>query len=170
MDFIKEAPLAAVINCIDMREPLNMLLNTGIGDLIPLRAAGNLLGEHLILSTEVACRKQGAKLVLLMGNSENSFIKEALHCHLEGKESYLSPLLDSALSNSAFCQEKLKMDNISVLTDEITLWNLTESKNRMIKQNAYIREQVSQGSLGLCSAFFNRKTGKIEFSSLYIPS
>src|SRR5690606_2630605 len=35
-DFIKDAPLAAVINCIDMREPLNMLLNTQIGDLIPL--------------------------------------------------------------------------------------------------------------------------------------
>lgn len=170
MDFIKEAPLAAIINCIDMREPLNMLLNTGIGDLIPMRAAGNLVGEHLIHSIEIACRKQGAKLILLMGNSENSFIKEALEAQLEGKDSYLGPLLAPALSNGRFSLDKLKNEDIDVLVDKITLWNLTESKTRILKQNPYIREQVSTGELGLCSAFFNRRTGKIEFSSLFSPA
>ena len=170
IDFIKEEPLAAVINCIDMREPLNMLLNTGIGDLIPLRAAGNLVSDHLIYSTEVACRKQGAKLILLMGNSKNSFIKEALECHLAGKDSYLQPLLDPALSNGGFSQERLKNEDINVLVDEIISWNLTESKTRIIQQNPYIREEVNKGNLGLCSAFFHRKTGKIEFSSLFNPA
>lgn len=170
MDFIKEAPLAAVINCIDMREPLNMLLNTDIGDLIPLRAAGNLVGEHLIHSTEVACRNQGAKLVLLMGNSGNSFIKEALEHHRKGKESYLTPLLAPALSSGTFSEERLKTGDINKLVDDITLWNLEESKTKILKQNQYIREQVNHGKLGLCSAFFNRTTGKIEFSPLFKPT
>lgn len=167
MDFIKEAPLAAIINCIDMREPLNMLLNTDIGDLIPLRAAGNLMGEHLIHSTEVTCRKQGAKLILLMGNSDNSFIKEALECYREGKDSYLKPLLAPAIASGGFSKKKLETDDINVLVDEITMWNLMESKTRIIKQNQFIREEVIKGNLGLCSAFFNRKTGKIVFSDLY---
>lgn len=166
MEFIKEAPLAAVVNCIDMREPLNMLLNTGIGDLIPLRAAGNLMGEHLIHSTEIACRKQGAKLILLMGNSENSFIKDALESYRKGKESYLQPLLAPALASQEL-QEKLKKEDIDVLVDKITLWNILESKNRIIKQNIYLRDQVIKGNIGLCSAFFNRKTGKIIFSPLF---
>jgi carbonic anhydrase len=170
MDFIKEAPLAVVINCIDMREPLNMLLNTGIGDLIPLRALGNIMSDDLIYSTEVACKNQGARLILLMGNSKNSFIREALECHLKGNDSYLKPLLGSALSSGVFSQEKLKNEKVNVLVDEITMWNLTESKSRIMSQNAYLSEQVSKGNLGLCSAFFNRKTGKIEFSSLFLKS
>ncbi|RDV14262.1 sulfate transporter [Pontibacter diazotrophicus] len=166
MDFIKGAPLAAILNCIDMREPLNMLLNTGIGDLIPLRAAGNLVGEHLIHSLEIACRKQGARLILLMGNSGNSFIKEALENYLQGNDSYLKPLLEPALSSGTFSQERLKNEDLDDLVNEITLWNLEESKTRILRQNPYISDQVSQGKLGLCSAFFDRRTGKVEFSSL----
>jgi carbonic anhydrase len=153
-----------------MREPLNMLLNTGIGDLIPLRALGNIMSDDLIYSTEVACKNQGARLILLMGNSKNSFIREALECHLKGNDSYLKPLLGSALSSGVFSQEKLKNEKVNVLVDEITMWNLTESKSRIMSQNAYLSEQVSKGNLGLCSAFFNRKTGKIEFSSLFLKS
>mgnify|MGYP005751257769 CR=1 FL=1 len=166
MDFIREAPLAAVVNSIDMREPLNMLMNTGIGDLIPLRAAGNLMSDFLIYSTEIACRKQGARLILLMGNSGNSFIREALECHLAGNESYLYPLLAPALASGAFGPEKIKPDNLDKLVDDITLWNLAESKRRILNQSQYIREQVSLGKLGLCSAFFDRETGQIEFSEL----
>ncbi len=166
MDFIKEAPLAAVINCIDMREPLNMLMNTGIGDLIPLRAAGNLVGDHLIHSTEVACRKQGAKLILLMGNSKNSFIKEAILSYRQGKDCYLKPLVDPALSSGIFNEDKIMNENIDVLVDEITSWNLSESINRIVHQNPYIADQVSKGKIGLCTAFFHRKIGNIEFSPL----
>jgi carbonic anhydrase len=167
MDFIKEAPLAAVVNCIDMREPLNMLLNTGIGDLIPLKAAGNLMGDHLIHSTEIACRKQGAKLILLMGNSKNSFIKEALICYMEGKESYLTSLLEPAISAGLIKKERINKEEIKILADEIVSYNLSVSKAKIIEESPYIREQVEQGKIGLCSAFFHRKTGKIEFSPLF---
>ncbi len=166
MDF----PLAAIINCIDMREPLNMLMNTSIGDIIPLRAAGNLVSDHLIYSTEVACKKQGVRLILLMGNSKNSFVKEALECHLSCKSSYLRPLLQPALCSEKFTHEKLKNEDINVLVDEITLWNLDESKQRIVGKNEYIRERICQGNLGLSTAFFNRKTGKIDFTPLYRPA
>ena len=168
-DFIKEAPLAAVINCIDMREPLNMLLNSDIGDLIPLRAAGNLVHNHLIYSAEIACRKQGAKLILLMGNSENSFIQEALEAHFEQRETYLHELLAPALKSKEFNKKSFTRENINVLTNQITLWNLTESKKRIVERNPYLREEILKGNIGLASAYFNRETGKIKFSTLYKP-
>ena len=167
MDFIKDDPLATVINCTDMREPLNMLLNTAIGDLIPLRTSGNLVSDHTIYSAEVACRKQGARLIFLMGNSKNSFIREALECNIAGKKSYLQPLLDPALASGNFPPVRLRTEELNTLTDDITLWNLEESKRRIILQNPYIRKEVKAGNIGLCSAFFDRKTGKITFSELF---
>lgn len=170
MDFIKADPMATVINCTDMREPLNILLNTGIGDLIPIRTLGNLVSDQTIYSAEVACRKQGVKLILLMGNSKNSFIKEALESHIAGHNSYLQPLIYPAIASGIFAPARLQTENINRLTDEITSWNLEESKRRIIDQNLYIREQVMEGHIGLCSAFFDRKTGEITFSDLYSPS
>ncbi|ELR68153.1 Sulfate transporter [Fulvivirga imtechensis AK7] len=167
MDFIRDAPLATVVNCLDMREPLNMLLNSGIGDLIPIKAAGNLMGTHLIHSTEIACRKQGARLILLMGNSGNSFIKDALECHLAGKDSYLQPLIAPALASGEFSEERLRTEQINALADSIVLWNLKLSVSSIIQQNEYIKEEVTKGNLGVCSGFFNRETGKIDFSPLY---
>lgn len=98
-----------------------------------------------------------------MGNSGNSFIKEALECHLEGKDSYLNPLLIPALSSGAISREKLSTEDIDDLVDEITLWNLEESKTRILKQNKYIREQVSNGKLRLCSAFLIATQVRLDF-------
>ena len=167
MEFIKEAPLAVVINCIDMREPLNMVLNTSIGDLISLKALGNIMSDGLIYSTEVACRTQGAKLILLLGNSKNSFIEEALERHVKGEDFYLKPLLDAALTSVEFSPEKLHNEDMHGLVDEVARWNLSVSKSRIIEQSPYLRDQVSKGNIGLCSAFFDRETGEIEFSSLF---
>ncbi|MFC2186200.1 bifunctional SulP family inorganic anion transporter/carbonic anhydrase [Fulvivirgaceae bacterium LMO-SS25] len=167
LDFIKDAPLATVINCMDMREPLNMLLNTGIGDLIPLKAAGNLISDNIIYSSEIACRKQGAKLILLMGNSRNSFIKEGLEHYIKNEDSYLRELLKPAIDAGILTKEKTQHKDLNEIADEITIWNLEESKRRIIQKNEFIRREVIQGNIGLCSAFFNRKTGKIDFSELY---
>ena len=164
VDFIKEAPLATVVNCIDMREPLNMLLNTGIGDIVPIRAAGNLMSDHLIQSVEISCRKQGARLILLMGNSENSFIEEALLNHINGSVSYINPLINPSIK-AGVIKAPIKREEINEYADKITLWNLEESKRRILK-NTYIKSQIDEGKIGLCSGFFYRSTGKIKFSQL----
>ncbi len=166
MDFFESPPLAAVINCIDMREPLNILLNTGIGDLIPMRAAGNLVGDSILHSAEVACRYQGCKLILIMGNSNNAFIKEALEHQNKGEEnSYLSRLIEPALNDVKLKQMAQEL-NTKDLADEIIKWNLNESCNRLLNENEYIKNQVLAGKIGICTAFFDRDTGEITFSPL----
>ncbi|MDN3670806.1 SulP family inorganic anion transporter [Echinicola jeungdonensis] len=166
MDFFESPPLSAVINCIDMREPLNILLDTEIGDLIPMRAAGNLVGESIIHSAEVACRYQGCKLILIMGNSNNAFIKEALEHHHNGKEnSYLNRLIEPALSDVKIKQMAQELST-KELADQIIKWNLNESCNRLLNENEYIKSQVLQGKIGICTAFFDRDTGEITFSPL----
>ncbi|MBC9796316.1 bifunctional SulP family inorganic anion transporter/carbonic anhydrase [Sinomicrobium sp. FJxs] len=165
-DFLSSSPLAVVVNCIDLREPLNMLLNTGIGELIPIRAAGNAVSRHIIQSIEIACRNQGARLILLMGNSGNSFVSEAIEAHTTKNPSHLTPLIKDALASETFknYQENNSPENI---TDAITRFNLEFSKEKIIRQNTFIREQVITGNIGLASAFYNRKTASVEFSELF---
>ncbi|RNL90751.1 sulfate transporter [Sinomicrobium pectinilyticum] len=166
-DFLSTCPLAVVVNCIDLREPLNMLLNTGIGDLIPIRSAGNAVSVPIIRSIEIACRNQGAKLILLMGNSGNSFVKEAIEAHQAGKESYLKPLIEDALVSKKFSEEDLKNKDPEDIANLITRFNLEFSKEKIMRDNPFIREQVEAGNLGIASAFFDRKTASVTFSELF---
>ncbi|WP_339648856.1 SulP family inorganic anion transporter [uncultured Salegentibacter sp.] len=166
MDFINSPPLATVVNCIDLREPLNVMMNTGIGDLIPIRAAGNLVDSHIIKSIDIACKQQGARFILLMGNSSNKIYLKALNEYMQ--HGYKDP--DSLIAEALKAQQipnKFEEKDLHIYADLITRWSIKESKKRIIKENPYLRERISQGKLGLATAFFNRENGKIEFSELY---
>jgi carbonic anhydrase len=167
MDFINSPPLATIVNCIDMREPLNVLMNTGIGDLIPVRIAGNLADEEVIRSIEVACRKQGAKFILFMGNSSNNIYAEALQEYAQGKESYLLPLIYEAVEENKISRSTLKSEGIFDSVDLITRWNIKKSEEKVIQYSGFLREEIARKRIGMASAFFNRSNGKIEFSELY---
>lgn len=78
VEHLNESPLAVVLTCVDLREPLNMMLNTAIGDLVSLRSAALIIEKQSILNLEISCRDQGAKLVLFYGNSHNTVVKRLL--------------------------------------------------------------------------------------------
>jgi carbonic anhydrase len=168
-DFIKDPPFAVVINCIDMREPLNMLMNTGIGDLIPLKAAGCILDKQLIATIEMSCSQQKSSLIMLMGNSNNKLIKTALKSIIDDPEKPPGPLLIPAIEAKFLQISDLTMENLNVWADRLTKWNLDYSKIQTLTSNTYINNKVKEGKIGLCTAYFNRKDGKIEFSSLFVP-
>ncbi|MCM4158736.1 sulfate transporter [Antarcticibacterium flavum] len=170
MDFINAPPLAAVVNCIDMREPLNVLMNTGIGDLIPIRTAGNLANDHGIKSLEVACQKQGAKFILFMGNSANKIYAQALRDFKEGHDSYLCPLIAEAVEANHITRDLINESNLYEHADVITRWSLVRSRELVIEQSQFLRESIEEGSIGMASGFFNRQNGKIDFSEMHQTS
>lgn len=169
MDFINSPPLAAVVNCIDMREPLNVLMNTGIGDLIPIRTAGNLADDHVIKSLEVACKKQGAKFILFIGNSSNKIYAEALKDYENGKDSYLVPLISEAVEANQISFSSSGPDGTMEDADVITKWSLKESLNRVISESPFLAKEIAEGRIGMATAFFNRTNGNIGFSEMYQP-
>ncbi|TDN88001.1 carbonic anhydrase [Salegentibacter sp. 24] len=169
MDFINSPPLATVVNCIDLREPLNVMMNTGIGDLIPIRAAGNLVDSHIIKSIEISCKLQRARFILIMGNSSNKIYAQALKEYLENGFKNPDTLILEALKAKQI-PAKFEIKNLYIYADLLTRWSLKESQRRILKQSLYLNERITEGKIGIATAFFNRENGKIEFSQLYDPS
>ncbi|SHM83968.1 carbonic anhydrase [Cyclobacterium lianum] len=161
MDFIRDAPMAVVVNCIDMREPLNMLLNTGIGDLIPVKAAGNLLDPHLVHTIALACGFQGAKLILLLGHSKNRIIRNALACQMENSGADIHYLLRPAMAAGLLAIPDIREDNLNAWTDKITKFNLNYSKDLMLNEHPNLLKKVQDGQVGIATALLDRKNGAI---------
>lgn len=168
MDHLHEDPLAVVITSVDLREPLNMMLNTAIGDLVSLRSAGHILDSQSILNLEISCRDQGAKLVLFYGNSNNGIIKKALINHLNNTPSSLSLLIADALNSDQFSNRDLRSESLDVLTNEIVKFNIKKSKYDLVNNSSYFKEVHSKSTVGIASAFYNRDDNSVVFSDLYL--
>lgn len=166
-DHLDEDPLAVVVTSVDLREPLNMMLNTSIGDLVSLRSAGNILDTQGILNLEISCRDQGAKLVLFFGNSNNLVIKKALKNHFEKTTSNLSTLIEDALNSPQFANRDFSSNSLEELSNEIVHFNIEKAKSDLISHSTFFKESLSKGAVGIASAFFNRDDNSIVFSDLY---
>ena len=71
-------PFAVVLSCIDSRQPIEIVLDQGIGDIFSARVAGNVLNDDILGSMEFACKVAGAKLIAVIGHSNCGAIKGAV--------------------------------------------------------------------------------------------
>ena len=62
-------PMAVLIGCIDSRTSPEILFDAGLGDLLTIRIAGNIINPEIIGSLEIAVKKLGAKLIVVKGHS-----------------------------------------------------------------------------------------------------
>ncbi len=62
-------PLAVVLSCIDSRTPAELIFDLGLGDILSVRIAGNVISRKVLGSVEYGCVVAGAKLVLVMGHT-----------------------------------------------------------------------------------------------------
>ncbi|EPR68236.1 Sulfate permease [Cyclobacterium qasimii M12-11B] len=143
-------------------------MNTGIGDLIPLKVAANILDTHLIETIEISCRKQHAKLILIMGNTPNKLIAASLKNIVASPNAPESTLLAPSLKAKIFEPKDISLDNLEEWSDRLVRWNLEYSKALILASNPYLNSEIKKGNIGLCSALFNRQTGRIEFSTLHM--
>src|SRR5580692_993509 len=71
-------PFAVVLSCLDSRQPIEIVLDQGIGDIFSARIAGNVLNDDILGSMEFACKVSGSKLIAVIGHSNCGAIKGAI--------------------------------------------------------------------------------------------
>src|SRR5213075_1265980 len=49
-------PFAVVLSCLDSRQPTEIVLDQGVGDIFTARVAGNVLSDDLLGSMEFGCQ------------------------------------------------------------------------------------------------------------------
>src|ERR1041384_5304548 len=68
-------PLAVVLSCLDSRQPIEIVLDQGIGKIFSARIAGNVVNDDVLGSMEFACKASGSKLIAVIGHSNCGAIK-----------------------------------------------------------------------------------------------
>ena len=70
-------PFAAILSCIDSRTSAELIFDQGLGDILSIRIAGNILNDDIFGSMELACKIAGSKLIVVLGHTKCGAIEGA---------------------------------------------------------------------------------------------
>jgi carbonic anhydrase len=155
-------PYAVVLSCIDSRQPIEIVLDQGIGDIFSARVAGNVLDDEILGSMEFACKVAGAKLIVVIGHSNCGAIKGAVDDvqlgNLTGLLSHIKPAIES-IPDDGQPRNSKNRDFVGKVAEA----NVRLVMQQIRERSPILREMLDKGQIGLVGGMYDLSTGKVEF-------
>ena len=171
----EQNPMAAVLSCIDSRVPAELVLDLGIGDILSVRVAGNVIGNKSLGSIEYGVAVARVKLVVVLGHTRCGAIDSTLEL-LGGNDNNTEPLtgcshLNSIVEEVEPCVDKdlcskmgeMTVDEQEAFGDEVARKNVIRSVQEITERSEVIRDLTKAGEVMVVGALYDVKSGKIEF-------
>ena len=79
-------PFAVILGCIDSRVPPELVFDQGLGDLMTVRTAGEVLDEAVLGSVAYGVLELGIPLVMVLGHQSCGAVKAAVQADQSGEE------------------------------------------------------------------------------------
>ena len=155
-------PFAVVLSCLDSRQPIELVLDQGIGDIFSARVAGNVLDDDILGSMEFACKVAGAKLIAVIGHSNCGAVKGAVDKvelgNLTGLLTRIRPAIDQIPADGQ-PQTSKNADFVAKVAEANVRLVLQQIRER----SPVLRELLDRGQVGLVGGMYDLSTGEIRF-------
>jgi len=155
-------PLAVVLSCLDSRQPIEIVLDQGVGDIFSARVAGNVLDDDILGSMEFACKVSGAKLIAVIGHSNCGAIKGAVDDvelgNLTGLLTKIKPAIDAV---PAEVQPRTTKNYAFV--DQVSEANVKLVMQQIRERSPILRDMLDKGEIGIVGGMYDLKTGTVQF-------
>jgi len=158
-------PMAVIVNCIDSRTSPEIIFDAGLGDLLTIRIAGNVINREIIGSLEIA-HKLGAKLIVVKGHSSCGAVGLALANEAANSVGSITGKIRRAVDDCG-CGAHVPTgaDGKKVL-DQVARQNVENSLADIIEGSAFLREKITRGEMGLVGAFHDIASSTVHFGEL----
>lgn len=155
-------PIAVVLSCLDSRQPIEIVLDQGIGDIFSARVTGNVLNDDVLGSMEFACKVSGAKLIAVIGHSNCGAIKGAIDdAQLGNLTGLLAKIKPAADAVPADVQPRTSKNYTFV--DDVSEANVRLVLQQIRERSPVLKEMIDQGKIGLVGGMYDFFTGKVQF-------
>ncbi len=154
-------PIAVVVSCIDSRTSPEIIFDLGLGDVISIRIAGNIINEEILGSIEFACQKIGTKLIVVLGHSNCGAVTYAIGNKGAGNVTSITSKIEKAVHDCNCDSEALKAN--PKLLDKVIKANTTNSITEILTDSPYLKEQIESGKVKMVSGFYDTTNGLVLF-------
>jgi carbonic anhydrase len=155
-------PYAVVLSCLDSRQPIELILDQGIGDIFSARVAGNVMDDDILGSMEFGCKVAGAKLIAVIGHTSCGAVKGAIDNvemgNLTALLSRIKPAIESTPSDG---QARTSKDLEFV--NKVAEANVRLVMRQVRERIPVLREMLDKCQIGLAGGIYDLSTGSIRF-------
>jgi len=155
-------PFAVVLSCLDSRQPIEIVLDQGIGDIFSARVAGNVLNDDILGSMEFACKVSGAKLIAVIGHSNCGAIKGAVDSVELGNLTGLLGKIQPAMDQVPADVQPRNSKNLDFV-DKVSEANVRLVMQQIRERSPILREMLDKGEIGLVGGMYDLSTGEVKF-------
>lgn len=159
-----QAPIAAVVGCIDSRVPPELVFDQRIGDIFCARVAGNFVNADILGSLEYAVEVAGAKAIVVLGHSSCGAIKSAIAGvemgNITGMLENIEPAL-SALDDADGPRDPADKHQVAKVAEA----NARLAVEAIAARSPILRELAETGQLRIVAAIHDVTTGEVAWLS-----
>ncbi|MFZ1548223.1 MAG: carbonic anhydrase family protein [Candidatus Nitrotoga sp.] len=158
----RQCPFAVILSCIDSRASAELILDQGLGDLVSIRIAGNIINEDILGSMEFACKIGGAKIIVVLGHSRCGAIKGACDDVKLGNLTTLIAKLKPAVARVREPTTNRNSQN-SEFVEKVAAANVHLMIANIKHRSEILREMESNNEIAIVGGMYEIQTGNIEF-------
>ncbi len=155
-------PFAAILSCIDSRTSAELIFDQGLGDILSIRIAGNILNDDILGSMELACKIAGSKLIVVLGHTNCGAIIGACNNivlgNITGLLNKIKPAIEQETETKIDRNEKNE-----VFLRNVTVNNVFITVNKIKEQSNILSEMEQTGQIKIIGGLYDVDTGQVIF-------
>jgi carbonic anhydrase len=157
-----QAPLAAILGCMDSRVAPELVFDQRIGDIFSIRVAANVVNTDVLGSMEYATEEAKTKLIVVLGHSECGGIKGAVDdVHLGNLTSLLSKIRPAVEKVSGAAGDRTSKNK--QLVQSVADQNALNSVAALTSGSEVLASLVKEQKLKIVAAMHDVGTGTVRW-------
>lgn len=156
---LKQKPFAALFGCADSRLAAEMIFDVGLGDLLVVRNAGQVMAETILGSLEYAVEVLEVPLILVLGHDECGAIRATIDAEagkLKAEGEFIHNLVNRILPTVRAAKADGEYD-----IDQITARHISETISEILDRSKVIAKAVNSGKLAVVGANYKLALGEV---------
>ena len=155
-------PFAAILSCIDSRTSAELIFDQGLGDILSIRIAGNILNEDILGSMEFSCKLAGSKLIVVLGHTNCGAITGACNNIVLGNMTGLLNKIKPAIEMETETKTN-RTDKNEIFLRNITVNNVFITVKKVREQSSILHEMEQTGEIKIIGGVYDVDTGQVTF-------
>ena len=155
-------PFAAILSCIDSRTSAELIFDQGLGDILSIRIAGNILNQDILGSMELACKIAGSKLIIVLGHTKCGAILGACNNIVLGNITQLLNKIKPAISMETETLIDRNAENLKFVYN-VTVNNVFLTVKKVKEQSTILKELDESGEIKIIGGIYDLDTGQVTF-------
>ena len=155
-------PFAAILSCIDSRTSAELIFDQGLGDILSIRIAGNILNEDILGSMEFSCKLAGSKLIVVLGHTNCGAITGACNNIVLGNMTGLLNKIKPAIEMETETKTN-RTDKNEIFLRNVTVNNVFITVKKVREQSSILQEMEQTGEIKIIGGLHDIDTGQVTF-------